>query len=91
VLRTAYEKVRTHTTARLFKELIDSGCDPRKPETFFARMKDQEGIPGMPIKSEWEQSKFSLGQMVSRLWLVVDMMGVVMSGMYDKMQAAGIA
>jgi hypothetical protein len=91
VLRPAYEKVRTHTTARLFKELIDSGCDPRKPETFFARMKDQEGIPGMPIKSEWEQSKFSLGQMVSRLWLVVDMMGVVMSGMYDKMQAAGIA
>jgi hypothetical protein len=44
---------RQHRTARIFKAMCDSGFDPRDPNQYFAKMRADEALPGMPTKADW--------------------------------------
>jgi len=78
--------VREHRTARLFKALIEDGFDPRDPEQYFARMKADEALPGMPTKRDWEHNSLSAGEMMGRLWLAAEMQAIVANVMWGKLK-----
>lgn len=90
VMRGRGFRKRTHKVARIFKTLVDGGCDPRDPPTYFARMRADEALPGMPTKLEWQQAKYPLGEMQSRVWLAQEMLAITVMKMHDRMVAAGI-
>lgn len=82
---------RKHEVARLFKRLHDEGVDPwRDPDSYFERMRTDEALPGMPTKHEWKHGELSLGRVASRKWLAMELLGVAMMNMHERMKAAGI-
>lgn len=90
IIQPYFKRERTHVGARVMKHLIETGCDPRKPKSYFERMYSDEALPGMPTKLEWEQGKFSVGHMHTRNWLATELLAVTVMKMHERMEAAGI-
>lgn len=84
----AKEVVREHTTARLLDTMMKEG-DLRDPEFFFTKMLNDKALPGMPTMDEWEQSKYSTGEMVSRMWLTMELMAVQILNLKNQLAARG--
>lgn len=75
VLTQAVEIVREHTTVRLLDTMMKEG-DLRDPAVYFGRMLDEHALPGMPKMEEWEQGKYSIGEIASRTWLTMELMAI---------------
>lgn len=67
-------KPREHYGARIFKKLLDDGLDPKDPASFAAYIKANKALPGLPTEAEWEQGKFSLGEMHTRSTLALEIL-----------------
>lgn len=78
---------REHSTAREFKRLIGEGFDARQPAQWQARLWADEVLPGMPPRDTWQHNGFSLGDLVSRMWLALDIMALTVSGLIDEITA----
>ncbi|MRX31925.1 hypothetical protein [Aminobacter sp. MDW-2] len=76
---------RIHGTARVFKAMCDAGFDPRDPEQYFAKMRNDEALPGMPTQADWEQNGLCMGEMFSRKWLAMEMLAIVSNAMWLKL------
>ena len=77
---------RTHRTARVFKAMIDSGFDPRDPAKYFAKMRQDEALPGMPTQADWNHNGLSVGGLASRQWLAMEMLAIVCNVMWGRLQ-----
>jgi hypothetical protein len=77
---------RIHGTARVFQAMLDSGFDPRDPEQYFAKMKADEALPGMPSQADWQHGGLSLGEQFSRKWLAMEMLAIVCNVMWIKLK-----
>ncbi|GAA2867545.1 hypothetical protein GCM10010837_18580 [Aminobacter niigataensis] len=77
---------RIHGTARIFKAMCDAGFDPRDPEQYFAKMRAEEALPGMPTQADWEHNGLSIGELASRKWLAMEMVAVVCNAMWLKLK-----
>lgn len=86
IIREAQTIERIHRTARMFKAMIDGGFDPRDPEQYFAKMQNEEALPGMPTKAEWAHAQLSTGEMLSRMWLAVEMLAIVTDAVWNKVK-----
>ena len=94
VLVETYEKVvtpartvrRQHRTARVFKDMLANGFDPRDPEMFFEKMRKDEALPGMPNQSNWEHNTLCTGEMISHMWLATEMLAIVSNVMWGKLK-----
>lgn len=75
---------RQHRTARIFKAMIDAGFDPRDPEQYFARMRLDEALPGMPTQADWMPQ--SLGDLACRKWLAMEMLAIVCNVMWARLK-----
>lgn len=62
-----------HEPAHRFVEMTKT-FDPRDPAQYISRMMDDEALPGMPKVSEWRHNTLSLGEMLNRLWLAVELL-----------------
>jgi hypothetical protein len=67
-------------------ELLDEGFDPRDPKQFVARMLKDEALPGMPSKRDWQQNEISTGEMISRLWLAVELLASAFAGAVARLE-----
>lgn len=76
---------RVHGTARVFKAMIESGFDPRNPDAYFAKMRTDEALPGMPTKHDWQHNDLSSGEMLGRLWLAAEMQAIVANAMWARL------
>jgi hypothetical protein len=65
-----------HKPAHDFVELLANGVDPRDPDKYVAAMQAAQALPGMPTMDEWQHGKYSTGEMISKLWLAVEMLAV---------------
>lgn len=77
---------RVHRTARVFQAMLDSGFDPRDPEQYFAKMRSDEALPGMPNQQDWEHGSLSMGEQFSRKWLAMEMLAIVCNMMWIKLK-----
>lgn len=77
--------VREHRTARVFKTLLDSGFDPRDPAQYFAKMRSDEALPGMPTQANWQHGGLSMGEMQSQQWLAMEMLAIVCNVMWGRL------
>lgn len=81
---------RTHRTARIFAQMIDSGFDPRDPEAYFAKMQADEALPGMPTRGDgplqWEHNSLSIGELAGQKWLAMEMLAIVCNVMWAKLK-----
>lgn len=77
---------RVHGTARLFKDMCDAGFDPRDPEQFFAKMRADEALPGMPTKADWQHNEVESGELFCRHWLATEMLAIVSNVMWNKIK-----
>lgn len=73
-----------HHAARYFAKLIGTGFDPRDTDQYFKKMKTDEALPGMPSQADWKHGKLSSGEMISRLWLAVEMLAVTIDSLRKK-------
>jgi hypothetical protein len=77
-----------HHTAHLFKAMLDDGFDPRRPENFVEKFRRDEVLPGMPERRYFERefhNTFSLDNLLSRLWLATDIIGVSFAATVDRL------
>ena len=65
-----------HGAAHRFAELLEAGVDPRDPDGYVDAMRAAQALPGMPSFDDWEHGELSTGEMLSRLWLAVEMLAV---------------
>jgi len=86
VVRPATTVKRQHDTARLFKAMIDDGFDPRDPEQYFAKLQSDEALPGMPSQKTWEHNALSMGEIMCRKWLAMEMLAIVSAAMWLKIK-----
>lgn len=86
IVRPAKEIVRIHGTARIFQAMLDSGFDPRDPEQYFAKMRADEALPGMPNQQDWTHNGLSIGEQHSRKWLAMEMLAIVCNVMWGKLK-----
>lgn len=78
--------VRQHRTARVFQAMLDSGFDPRDPEQYFAKMRADEALPGMPTQADWRHNDLSIGELHGREWLAMEMLAIVCNVMWAKLK-----
>jgi hypothetical protein len=69
-----------HAAAHVFTKLLESGFDPRSPRSYIERALQDEALPGMPTSADWEHGKLSTGEMLTRLWLAVEILAVAWMG-----------
>jgi len=86
VVTPAQTVSRIHRTARIFKAMCDAGFDPRDPEQYFAKMRADEALPGMPTQLDWEHNGLCMGEMFSRKWLAMEMLAIVCNAMWLKLK-----
>lgn len=68
---------RQHDMAHLFFKMVnDEGFDPRDPVNYVQRMRRQQGLPGMPSRTEWKHGALSLADMHNRTNLALDCLAV---------------
>lgn len=77
---------RVHGTARLFAAMVADGFDPRDPDAYFAKMRTEEALPGMPTKATWQHNSLSAGDMMGRLWLASEMLAIVANVIWAKLK-----
>lgn len=65
-----------HKPARHFHDLVAGGFDPRDPVAYVQSMLDRAALPGMPSMQDWQHGDLSTGEMISRLWLALDMLAL---------------
>lgn len=87
VLVPAAVEPRQHFAARLFKDMIDTGFDPRDPVQYMAKVAADRALPGMPTEAEWEHGKFSLGEIHTRSVLAMEIMAQAMGGVLKRVEA----
>jgi hypothetical protein len=75
---------RRHHTARIFKDMIDEGFKPGDPSDFIRKMREDGAMPGMPSAKEWVHNEISVGEMISRMWLSMETMGLAFEGLLKK-------
>jgi hypothetical protein len=75
-----------HEPARKFAEMVKE-FDPRDPRQYIKRMLQDEALPGMPTKAEWEQNQLSLDEMNNKLWLAVELLASAFAGALDRIEA----
>jgi hypothetical protein len=63
-----------HKLAHEFADMLAAGFDPRDPRNYIARMLGDEALPGMPKPVEWKHNTISTGEMITRLWLAVELL-----------------
>ena len=90
VVTPAKTVARKHTAAHLFKEMIDSGFDPRVPSKYIAKMQERGALPGMPNEAEWEHGKFSIGELHTCSVLAMEMLALVVKNLEDRLSKAGL-
>ena len=73
-----------HPAAHKFAAMLDEGFDPRDPANYIARAERDEALPGMPTLDEWKHGEISTGEMISRLWLAVEMLATAWVGAYKR-------
>ncbi len=86
VVTPAREIVREHRTARIFKAMLEGGFDPRDPEAYFAKMRADEALPGMPTRADWQHNGLSIGEQFGRQWLAAEMLAIVANAMWAKLR-----
>jgi hypothetical protein len=70
-----------HKQAHSFTQLLKDGVDPRDPARYVAAMRAAQALPGMPRFEDWEHGRMTVGEVISQLWLAVEMLAVAwMSG-----------
>lgn len=86
------EEVRTHVIAERFASMLAEGFDPRDPAQYFQKMKSERALPGMPTEEEWTtKGPISSGELMSRIWLAMEMMAVVSMKQQEKIEALEFA
>jgi hypothetical protein len=78
-----------HRAARYFDSMLKQGFDPRDPVQWIARMRIDKVLPGMPTEQEWNEraGQISLGEMTSRIWLTIDMLGLTIETQQGQIDA----
>lgn len=66
--------------------MCESGFDPRDPEQYFAKMRADESLPGMPTQADWRHNRLSMGEQFSRKWLAMEMLAIVCNVMWAKLK-----
>lgn len=77
---------RQHRTARIFSAMLATGFDPRDPEQYFAKMRSDEALPGMPTQADWTHNDLSIGELTSQKWLAMEMLAIVCNVMWAKLK-----
>lgn len=75
---------RRHELAHRFKAMVEDGFDPRDPIAYFAKLRADEALPGMPTKEDWSQGGLSTGEMTGRLWLAMEMLAIVTMNLHER-------
>lgn len=78
---------REHNTARVFKDLLDGGLNPKDPASLATYIRANNALPGMPTEAEWQQGKFSIGELHSRMWLATEIVAVAFMALADDVAA----
>ena len=78
--------IREHRTARVFKAMLDGGFDPREPEQYFARMRADEALPGMPTRASWKHNGLCIGEQFSHQWLAMEMLAIVTNVIWARLK-----
>jgi hypothetical protein len=81
---------RDHAVARIFKDMIDDGFDPRDPVKYIARLRSDQALPGMPTRDTWEHNAIGQGELFSRLWLALEMLANVVVNHEERLQKLGV-
>lgn len=63
---------RHHKIAHMFADMVEDGYDPRDWRNHLSRVEGRGALPGMPEIGEWQQAKYPVGEMISRLWLALE-------------------
>jgi hypothetical protein len=79
---------RKHEAAHHFAKLLKEGVDPRDPLKFIGKMKEMQALPGMPTEADWRHNELSVGEMVNRMWLAVEMLAVAWMTQVEKRETA---
>lgn len=77
---------RKHRVAHEMKALLDGGFDPRDPKQYFKRLLDDEALPGMPTKANWQHGSHSIGEINSKLWLAVELLTATVKTMHEDIE-----
>lgn len=78
---------RTHDNARLLASMVKGGFDPRDPRAYIAKLKSDAALPGMPTASEWAKNgPPSTGSLLSRMWLALEMMALVVIAHQERIE-----
>lgn len=86
IRKAAHTIKRRHEIAHTFKAMLDTGFDPRDPEQYFAKMLADEALPGMPTQKTWKHNSISVGEMMSRKWLSLEILAIVSAAMWEKVK-----
>lgn len=76
-----------HATAKRFADLIATGFDPREAAQYFAKVRKDGALPGMPTFDEWRHNELSIGELHNRLWLATEMLAVAVMDMNERIAA----
>jgi hypothetical protein len=75
-----------HPAARKLSEMLGEGFDPRDPKQFVARMLADEALPGMPAAKDWRHNEIPVGEMISRLWMALELLASAFTGAVARLE-----
>lgn len=81
------EKRRNEAVHLLAKMVREEGFDPRDPVSYFARMRNDEAVPGLPTQAEWSHGKFSLGEWFGRVSVALECLALVSENIEGRVRA----
>lgn len=76
---------KEHKEASLLQEMMDNGFKPWDRKNVVQWFRDKGTLPGMPSASDWEHSKYSLGEMASRSWMAKEIVMCTMCCLADEL------
>lgn len=63
-----------HRGAHFLRGMLDEGFNPRSADSYFARMLQDRGLPGMPVERDWVHNDLNVGDFIQHLWLSQEML-----------------
>lgn len=85
-------KQRRHAAMHHFATMLADGFDPRDPENFCARMRDDSAVPGLFTEREWRAmaergEKPDIGASLTRTFLALDNLAVAFASVVARVSA----
>lgn len=92
IVRAAHTEERAHPAMALQRAMMEAGFDPRDPENFCARLKQDGAVPGLLTETEWRDmrargEKPDIGAMLTRTFLAMDNLAVAFAGAVERIAA----